>query len=1304
VHFISLFISLIGSRILRSPFKSTSKIGAYLSVIVFSFATAYATDNLYKDINIISSDDNGISFRLTLSNPEDYVSRMDSSGNSIISVPILIAVPPGAKMSITNTQASQPMDWANQDQISIHSAVNSLANISGVRNVRGRNLATVMVYPYYQGTLYGQIDISLKFTYASKIVTTTETRLDGKVFNNIFKYSVLNFEQARMWPLIITGPITQKSQESVLNLADEWFKIETTSSGLIKVTGQDLVAAGMSLSNFASDSIHLFYAGGQPIPVNNSVERPSLKEMAIMVNDGGDGIFNPTDSIVFFAEGADRWIYPDDTLPYFLENHYTNTNCYWLAVSGNFGQGGKRIQSVDAAPLKQADSIIDRGWFHNRVWENKLLYKDNSSHIYDYFNWFWTDSTSKTFSMYLPNAIPAESAQVRINDRSSGLFMLINNVPPTQVSRDSWISVLNTHQLIPGLNRFELTLSPNYDAPPFFGFCEVSYQGFLTPISGTLDFYEPQVYGIAEYVVSNQFDGEIPLILDLSDIYESRILSNATSGADLVFQVEYTNPESARFYVSAPSRVSVPDAISRVSTPDNIPQADMYIIAPREFLPDLEDYRQYRSEQSSISVASVAFEDLVDTYSFGLYDPGAIRDFLKDKYENGESPIPSVALLVGDGVYDYENNLKTQMKNYIPPYIHEYDATSSDDNYIFFGEYGLLDSDTSYCDTCSDGGYDMIIARWPVTSTSQINTIVDKVKNYESPENFGVWRSSVTLVADDEYDGGHYEGLTHTRQTELLQEYHLPPPFRRNKIYSWEYPIDSDKNKPDVNRRIIQSINDGTLLVNYVGHGNPDTWAHEHIFNRGTDVQKLTNANRLTFVYIASCAIGFFDSPTRDGMAEELLRLTSGGAIAVLSATRLVYAGENSGLNREIYDVLFGSDDLSMCQAMFIGKLLRQYIFGYPQDRVNDRKYAFFGDPLVKLGIPEYGIEFTDYPDMLAALDTHQVIGRVIDKNSGLPVDFNGDLRATIYDSEIKRKYMGINDNGAVVDSLIYAKNGPVIFQGMTDVAGGQFEFKFIAPLDIGYGGQGARIYGYAEGDGVDAFGISDSISISSNITSTDDDSGPLIKYSFSDRQNFVSGDRITLGSDLNIGLTDQSGINLTGGTGHGITLTIDEDVENIIGLTDLFEYNAGSFTAGEIRYNPGSLPTGLHHFKVKAWDNANNSSVAEFDAEIVETGQLMLTDVMNYPNPMNDRTMFSFALTTDARLVSLDIFTLSGKKIMHYEQNSVPDDYYEFYEWDGRDSDGDRIATGVYIYKVTVFSIDSDEVAESFGKVVVIN
>ena len=99
------------------------------------------------------------------------------------------------------------------------------------------------------------------------------------------------------------------------------------------------------------------------------------------------------------------------------------------------------------------------------------------------------------------------------------------------------------------------------------------------------------------------------------------------------------------------------------------------------------------------------------------------------------------------------------------------------------------------------------------------------------------------------------------------------------------------------------------------------------------------------------------------------------------------------------------------------------------------------------------------------------------------------------------------------------------------------------------------------------------------------------------------------------------------------------------------------------------------------------------------ETGKVTF-----YPNPMKEVTTFSFALTSSAGKVSLEIFTLSGRRIKSIEKNSVPADYNEFCSWDGRDADGDRVATGVYIYKLTAVPENSGKAVESFGKVVVVN
>jgi hypothetical protein len=727
----------------------------------------------------------------------------------------------------------------------------------------------------------------------------------------------------------------------------------------------------------------------------------------------------------------------------------------------------------------------------------------------------------------------------------------------------------------------------------------------------------------------------------------------------------------------------------------------MLVIAPEDFIPYLEDYEQYRQDKSDVNITLVPLEQILYQFSYGLYDPLAIREFLKYAYENYPAPAPSLALLVGDGTYDFENHLGTVVANLIPPCVHALDSSSSDDNYVFFGEFGLLDSDTSYA---GDRGYDMMIARWPINSVGELETIVEKIKSYESSTTYGPWRSTITLVADDEF--GHYETeWFHTAQTEELQTApRLPASFRRNKIYLWDYPFNSIRRKPKVNEAIVRSINDGTLLVNYVGHGNPDSWAHENVFSRHTDIPQLHNMDKLTLVLTASCSIGFFDDPQRQGMGEEFLRYGDGGAIGVISATRLVYSSDNAAFNQQIFEILFGSGDISIGEAFFTAKLLRQYSSGIPRPVRNDRNYTYFGDPFVKLGAPRYEIRFTEVPDSLMALHQHTVTGEIINSYSNTHVNMNGTIELFVYDSEIERKHKVVSNTGDSVKTVEYSLDGPVIFRGGMEVLDGYFDFAFMAPLDISYGGRTAKITAYAASDAADAKGLTDSIPIGLTVIEATDAIGPEIDYAFGNRASFISGDMVTSGETMTLSMTDSSGINLTESLGHGITLVVDNQVENMVNLTDLFQYDPGSYVSGSLEYEIGELSTGRHTFKVKAWDNANNSTVVEFDADVIADGRFMMTEVLNYPNPMSEETMFSLSLSSPASLVELEIFTLSGKKIKNVMLNNIPSGYNEIYSWDGRDADLDRVATGVYVYKIKAMSEWYDEVVESYGKVVVIN
>ncbi|MCP4633318.1 MAG: hypothetical protein GY855_10365, partial [candidate division Zixibacteria bacterium] len=871
---------------------------------------AIASTTSYDDITILSSDDNVITFKLNIERPNKYISSLsgDSLQTTLSAIrTVLIGIPFDAVpfLQTVNSYGITVFDITDNRKLLSSS---KLAEIIGSKTIRGRKIATINIYPYYQGSFQKEIELTISFEYPSGRNNQISSISRDKIFESIYKQSILNYDQFIKWPIpknIKAGKIAQ----SPFTSSTEWYKIQTSNEGLIRISGQNLSSAGISLTDLASDSIHIFYGGGEPIPDRNSEAVNPFEEISIIVEDNGDGYFSRDDYILFFADATDRWRYPTDSTPVYLENHYTNTNYYWLAVSGDFTLSGRRISSVNGALSGSVDTLVTTGRFNRRIHQNNMLAVDSNNRIRSYFDWYWTGQAHHTFYESLPNAITGIDADITIRAISNPYnYIFVNSNSAVSTGRNRPLYYFTTDDLIPGLNRFSLILDSSTIIPPYLDYAEISYIGDLTPSNDILDFYLGGYNGTGRIVLDNDFIGT-PLIFDLSDSKNPVRITNASGSTEISFQYELSADGPNRFYACPLSKAISADGIEKVEINDlreDISQTDLMVIAADEFLPYLEDYEVYREDKSAINVRVVSLEQILNQFSYGLYDPKAIRDFLKFSFNNYETPAPSAVLLVGDGVYDFENNLGPMSSNIIPPYIQRTDSSASDDNYVFFGDFGLLDSDTSYA---SDRGYDMMISRWPVKTVSELATVLDKIQSYEASTNYGPWRTTITLVADDEF--GHYDTeWFHTSQTEELQEPpRLPVSFRRNKIYLWDYPFNSLQQKPLANEDIVRSFNDGTLLINYVGHGNPDSWAHENVFHRSSDLVTLNNSEKLALVVTASCSIGFFDHPDKEGMAEDLFRYVSGGAIGVISATRLVYSSDNSEFNKQIFEILFDNND-----------------------------------------------------------------------------------------------------------------------------------------------------------------------------------------------------------------------------------------------------------------------------------------------------------------------------------------------------------------------------------------------------------
>ncbi|HRD39317.1 MAG TPA: T9SS type A sorting domain-containing protein, partial [Bacteroidia bacterium] len=158
--------------------------------------------------------------------------------------------------------------------------------------------------------------------------------------------------------------------------------------------------------------------------------------------------------------------------------------------------------------------------------------------------------------------------------------------------------------------------------------------------------------------------------------------------------------------------------------------------------------------------------------------------------------------------------------------------------------------------------------------------------------------------------------------------------------------------------------------------------------------------------------------------------------------------------------------------------------------------------------------------------------------------------------------------------------------------------------------------------------------------------------------------------------------------------------------LNDYYEADLNSYQSGKIKYPFSELSEGSHRLSLKVWDVQNNSSTAYTDFVVAKSAEMALTHVLNYPNPFTTKTQFFFENNQCCQSVkvNIQIFTISGKMVKTISENVYNEGFRSpGIEWDGKDEYGDKLAKGVYIYKLSVLGSENKK-AEKTEKLVILN
>jgi hypothetical protein len=1155
---------------------------------------------------------------------------------------------------------------------------------------RGYWVVRVSIYPvqYYPALNRARVldNMQVRVDFG---VTQAPSRSSMSRSDPLLRSMAINPEQLALWHVSQTAEVAPPWPSGTM------VKIDIRQEGIYRITGHDLEVIGVSLNGIDPSRLRLFNNGGRELPTSANSDRPdSLIENAIYVMDVGmDGSFDADDYLLFYGRGVTGWDKMEGFFQHYI-HHYTEDNIYWLQIDP-IAPPGKRMGSFGIAASPNQIITTTRARLFRE--DEDFIYNTSSepeSGIQWYMSLF-TDNQSHTYNFSLSNVDQTQPFRIRARFRQlagghSIQFFLNGALAYTTTSATTADFTAGGDLLHNGSNTLEIRnrLTQGATSRMYLDWFELEYSRALTPVQDEMAFESPEVDGIVRYDLTGVSEPQIFNITDPFNITMTTGSSVTDSSQSQVWRHYYAvNAGNYHSPLSMEIDQHGGDEYQdlRTDLPDGV---DYIIISADEFYSTLAEYEDHReSFGQGLNTIRIRLSDIFDQFGWGLRDPTAIRDFLKYASDNWPT-LPEYVLLVGDGDYDYKNRVSGPSGNWIPP--HEDGTACSDDWYVYFS---------------TSQHPEMAMGRWPVTSVEETETVIQKVIQYESEPLYGPWRHRITLVADDEYaQDGVYNAMeeNHSRDTEGIAEHDLPGHFNLNKIYLIKYPVEWEaaafgRQKPQATSDLLRSINDGTLIVNYIGHGNPHIWSHEAVFQDERDMPRIDNGNRLPFFLAATCSWGLFDDPIEQSFPEKLFVASGRGSIGTIAATRFTSSGSNETLASTFYSQLF--------QNPFAPQTLgAALIYAKTHGAGGSQNYYIMGDPTLIIGAPRFRtwVESTS-TDTLQALSLFTINGVVLDESNNVWNDFSGVMNLTVFDKRDSVNYIFDNGNGSL---FRYIRLGSPIFYGPSSISNGRFESRFVVPQDIAYGSNDGRFslyyYGLAGGafnDSTDGAGVRDSICFAETAADVTDSIAPAIDLML-ENEFFREGDVVSQYPKVIGRVSDSSGVNLTGGVGHTLRLVLDGNTS--WDVTKNFEYDLDSYTQGEVHTSIGPITPGNHVLRMEAWDSFNNFAWTEVTFSVEQEGEegFELRDLLPYPNPFDRRTNLTFFITRDAR-VTLKIYTVAGRLIYSQTDIDAPYGYNWDLTWDGRDAEGDKVANGVYLYKMSATSV-SGEHCEKIGRVVV--
>lgn len=1104
----------------------------------------------------------------------------------------------------------------------------------------------------------------------------------------------------------------------------KWAKLAVNKQGIFKLTGAQMRSLGFSFP-ITSSQIQLFSFNAamltESVPANPS---NGLTENAIKINDGGDGQFDDADYFLFYTSGPVQWKQSgSENAGKHFSRTVNDSVFYYLTI----GLNGKRIGVQNTVATV----------FENRnIFTQHLLFEKDTISFLNSGKTFW--GLPMGVGAGKQNALPFLASTNNMNSASKidcfahvastsyqvgGQLDFYWNDQLTHTTKLQPVSGMLFDDIAKeAIDSFTNTGNVNW---PNKSTLKVTYSSASTTATGWIDYLELFINkpigfwqdSTLSFGIEKDFQkGQVVNCL-IQDIDASAIIWNVTNAQNplqINWQTQPNNggsffqkTDSAQAFFSVKNNVFespfLLGAVANQNLLGPLGEVNYIIISAPAFLEQAKKYQQFQLTQFGRKTMVFDARSIYPDFSGGEPSPIAIRNFikyLKNAAVKNNYKAPEYLLLLGMGNF----NAKKMNLDFELPVYENNNSVSILSSFATDDFYAILSDGDDINNYNGIQNLGLAVGRIPARTVAEADSAITKLINYQSNKKGGAWENKITWIADD----GDYN--LHLQDAEAIVA-HLQakaPHWNHNKLYLDLFSAvasTSGNTYPLANNNLQQSVQDGTLLINYTGHGNYLRLSEEGVITQ-TQFDNWNNRDKLPLLVTASCNFAPYDQPGLNAIAWDAFMKNGKGIIGLVAANRLVFAYSNKQINDLFIQQLLVND--SAGNLMGIGKALQKAkIMNWAMggDRVNDFKFSVIGDPALVLAHPNNqliaqtmnGIKFKTNDTLLSG-NTYQLKG-VVQEGGKTKTDFNGLLSLTIYDA---LKYKNTLANQSTSMMVPIGVQDQVLFKGVSTVKNGVVTADFILPIQVSNMANPIRIELAASSGINDAIQVYDSIYVKpSNLLNQKDTVGPQIK-AYLNEPYFKNGNWAAPNSTLHIQLKDSAGIQTSGNAlGHDLAIWIDQNPVPIV-LNNYFVADIDLYQSGSILFALPTLQEGNHVIVIKAWDLLGNGSKDSLFFEVPKTNTPNYTHAFAFPNPVQTQAKFGFETNQVGKslAIQLDLLSSSGQ-VLYSKSILLENTLTKFYmDWDGKTSSGNTLSPGVYYYRFTIqYNKETTILSNSFIK-----